>query len=140
MPILTVEPAELARWLTAPPDARLWVVDVRDDDREGGHIPQSLHLPSTQFLTAGADALMSEIQSTLSQSMRHRVVFHCMLSQVRGPKCARIFYDMVQQKQADNVQVFVLRGGFSAWHDANATTRPDLIEDYDAERWRQGFF
>jgi rhodanese-related sulfurtransferase len=59
------------------------VVDVRDDDHEGGHIKGCIHSPSTSFLS-GVDQLREKLKDTPV------VVFHCALSQVRGPKAARV--------------------------------------------------
>ncbi|KAH9908328.1 Rhodanese-like protein [Xylariomycetidae sp. FL2044] len=54
------------------------VVDVRDD---GGHIKSALHFPS-----ASLDATLPTLQRKLQD--KHTVVFHCMLSQQRGPAAA----------------------------------------------------
>ena len=49
-------------------------------------------------------------------------VFHCMFSQSRGPRCARLFCDRLQD--TDNVKVFILEGGFGKWeHDQR-----DMVE------------
>jgi len=52
------------------------VVDVRDDDRAGGHIKDSINLPSQDFLMS-VDQLVSDTKDV------PLVVFHCSLSQVR---------------------------------------------------------
>jgi rhodanese-related sulfurtransferase len=54
------------------------VVDVRDDDRAGGHIKGSINVPSNGFLMA-VDEL---VRDTLKKEVE-TVVFHCALSQVR---------------------------------------------------------
>lgn len=59
----------------------LQVVDVRDDDHLGGHIRGSKHVPS-----ATLDYATPELVRTLAD--RDTVVFHCMLSQQRGPSAA----------------------------------------------------
>lgn len=56
---------------------QLAVVDVRDDDYEGGHIKGCIHSPSASFLNGGVDALREKLKNTPV------VVFHCALSQVR---------------------------------------------------------
>jgi rhodanese-related sulfurtransferase len=60
------------------------VVDVRDDDYEGGHIKGCVHSPSASLLSGGVDQLREKLKDTPV------VVFHCALSQVRGPKAARV--------------------------------------------------
>jgi len=52
------------------------VVDVRDEDRVGGHIVGSVNRPSIEFL-ASVDKLVTDTQGV------PLVIFHCALSQVR---------------------------------------------------------
>jgi len=59
------------------------VVDVRDDDYAGGNIKGSLNRPSRDFLT-NVDSLVKETKDV------PLVIFHCALSQARGPKAARV--------------------------------------------------
>jgi Rhodanese-like domain len=54
------------------------VVDVRDDDYEGGHIKGSMNVPSHGFPDR-VDKLVDELHDN------EAVVFHCALSQLRGP-------------------------------------------------------
>lgn len=109
------------------------VIDVRDDDHVGGHIKGSLNVPSSQL-----DYRMPELVRKLKD--KEKVVFHCALSQVRGPKAAmnylkerrRLLKDEtdgsseVSKDQADEVktdgekkaqEVFVLDGGFVKWQE-----------------------
>ncbi|KAI1170627.1 Rhodanese-like protein [Nemania sp. FL0916] len=57
------------------------VVDVRDNDYIGGHIRNSLHFPSQSL-----DATMPTLLRKLAN--KDVVVFHCALSQQRGPSAA----------------------------------------------------
>lgn len=52
------------------------VVDVRDDDYEGGNIKGSMNYPSKEFLT-NVDGLVKETKEV------PLVIFHCSLSKVR---------------------------------------------------------
>ena len=52
------------------------VVDVRDDDYEGGNIKNSLHQGSADFLM-NVDRLVTQTKDV------PRVIFHCSLSQIR---------------------------------------------------------
>jgi rhodanese-related sulfurtransferase len=54
------------------------IVDVRDDDYVGGHIPGALNIPSRQF-PSRVDSLVDELKDN------EAVVFTCALSQQRGP-------------------------------------------------------
>jgi rhodanese-related sulfurtransferase len=54
------------------------VIDVRDDDRVGGHIAGSIHVPSETFLTSVDDLIHDPAVSGAK-----KVVFHCALSKER---------------------------------------------------------
>lgn len=54
------------------------IVDVRDDDYVGGHIPGTLNIPS-RHLPSRVDSLVEELKDN------EAIVFTCALSQQRGP-------------------------------------------------------
>ncbi|KAL3428515.1 hypothetical protein PVAG01_02024 [Phlyctema vagabunda] len=57
------------------------IIDVRDDDHIGGHIRTSTHVPSSTL-----DYAMPGLVRKLRE--KQVVVFHCALSQQRGPAAA----------------------------------------------------
>ena len=57
------------------------VIDVRDGDHVGGHICNSTHVPSSSL-----DHRIPELVRKLAD--KRIVVFHCALSQQRGPSAA----------------------------------------------------
>lgn len=64
-----------------------------------------------------------------------KVIFHCALSQVRGPKSARIYNDALNLTENENGQeVYVLRGGFTEFQ---RFYRDDskLVEAFNKELW-----
>ncbi|KAG9244407.1 hypothetical protein BJ878DRAFT_72425 [Calycina marina] len=61
--------------------SNLAIVDVRDSDHIGGHIKHSTHVPS-QTLGTRIPELVRKLQD------KKIVVFHCALSQQRGPSAA----------------------------------------------------
>ncbi|KAN0104059.1 hypothetical protein V8E51_009804 [Hyaloscypha variabilis] len=68
--------------LDAPtPPSKIAIVDVRDDDHIGGHIRHSIHAPSHTL-----DHKIPELVRKLKD--KETVVFHCALSQQRGPSAA----------------------------------------------------
>ena len=75
---------DLSSFLLQPVDTRpsMAIVDVRDDDHVGGHIYTSTHVPSLSL-----DYKIPELVRTLKDV--EIVVFHCALSQQRGPTAAR---------------------------------------------------
>ena len=74
---------ELAAILLLPDEARpsVAVIDVRGHDHVGGHIHGSTHVPSNTL-----DHRLPELVRKLKDT--ELVVFHCALSQERGPRAA----------------------------------------------------
>ncbi len=72
----------LSSILLGPEDAsKVAIVDVRDDDHIGGHIHSSINVPS-----ASLDQRWPEVTKDLAD--KDIVIFHCYLSQQRGPSAA----------------------------------------------------
>ncbi|KAH9933168.1 Rhodanese-like protein [Epithele typhae] len=107
------------------------VIDVRDDDRDGGNITGSHSAPSAQFYVRVNDL----VQKTKAVPT---VVFHCALSQVRGPQAARTYAEARDQLEGDGEdiphQVLILRGGFSDFQ-AKFKDDPKLVENWKKEVW-----
>lgn len=59
------------------------VVDVRDDDYQGGNIPGSMNVPSRQ-LNSRVESLVDDLKDN------EAVVFTCALSQQRGPNVSTL--------------------------------------------------
>ena len=72
---------QLASLLLSLDASKIAVIDVRDDDHVGGHIKSSTHVPSSSL-----DYRIPEIVRTMAG--KEIVVFHCALSQQRGPAAA----------------------------------------------------
>ncbi|GAB4856609.1 cell division cycle- protein [Ancistrocladus abbreviatus] len=93
------------------------IVDVRDDERSyDGHIAGSLHFASYTF-PENIPNLIQQVQG------KDTLIFHCALSQVRGPKCARRLLEYVTdfEKEAGIKSIMVLEHGFNGWE---ASGRP----------------
>lgn len=94
----------------------LAVIDVRDSDYIGGHILNCINLPVSSH-----DYRMPELVRTLRD--KDTVVFHCALSQQRGPSSAlrylrereRLVGD--EGVDANGQRVYVLEGGFVKWQE-----------------------
>ncbi|KAJ1920731.1 Cdc25 phosphatase Ibp1 [Mycoemilia scoparia] len=114
------------------------VVDVRDQDYEGGHIVGSVNLPA-HTIPGTADDLVKKFHGI------QKLIFHCLLCQVRGPKAARIYGDAVDRQLAKEEnpessplakqEVYFLEGGFMSWLHEHKES-PGLIVDYDPEFWK----
>ncbi|CAB4405521.1 unnamed protein product [Rhizophagus irregularis] len=131
-----IKPSELVEIIkdtTKVPGKDYLVVDVRDDDYEGGNIPNSINSPSKKFHDDVNDLISKYNQVP-------RIVFTCALSQVRGPKCARIFKEVTEntKKTGTNQKVQVLQGGISEWQSQNKAD-PKLIENYDPDCWEEDY-
>lgn len=94
----------------------LAVIDVRDSDYIGGHILNCINLPVSSH-----DYRMPELVRTLKD--KDTVVFHCALSQQRGPSSA-LRYLRERERLVGNEgmdgngqRVYVLEGGFVKWQE-----------------------
>ncbi|EGG11720.1 uncharacterized protein MELLADRAFT_102309 [Melampsora larici-populina 98AG31] len=121
------------------------VVDVRDDDFLGGHIPGCHHVASIVF--------REECRSLIERlkDIPH-VFFHCALSQQRGPSAANTYAVMREECLEKGLiksslpfgpearcrdeaqQIIVLRGGFTEWAKQYRDD-PELIEGLNPSMW-----
>lgn len=90
--------------------AKPLIIDVRGDDFAGGHIRSAVNVPENDFQDDDdVDALVEKYKD------QERIVFHCMMSQVRGPACARRFLSRLEIKlenEEHKPKVEVLQGGY----------------------------
>lgn len=86
------------------------IIDVRDRDHIGGHIRHSIHIPSSQL-----DVRIPELVQALHADGTTRiVVFHCMLSQERGPRAALRFLRERERLYPSEGQGGLKRSGLAA--------------------------
>ncbi|KAJ8118249.1 hypothetical protein OPT61_g728 [Boeremia exigua] len=135
------------------------VVDVRDSDHIGGHIRGSTWIPSSQL-----DYKVPELVRTLKD--KEVVIFHCALSQQRGPSAALRYLrekerldpnaDLgskgeVKEEGVGNEEakaegsseekkqrVYVLKGGFTEWQEKYGEDQ-SLTEGYQKDIWEFGY-
>jgi rhodanese-related sulfurtransferase len=122
--------------------ANLAVIDVRDSDHVGGHIRGSMWLPSNEL-----DYKMPELLRTMKD--KEVVVFHCALSQQRGPGAALRYLrererlregeegkgsDMEEGKKEGRQKVLVLKGGFTEWQEKYGRDER-LTEGWEKKVW-----
>lgn len=114
-----VSSATLRSWFeTGSPNGagKFAVVDVRDLDFIGGHIKGCLHYQAGNF-----HETLPQLRKELREKKIDDVVFHCALSQVRGPKSTLMFLrslddlDDNDKSFFENLHVWVLKGGFTSW-------------------------
>lgn len=116
------------------PPPNIAIIDVRDADYVGGHIATSMHFP-----TPSLDFQMPTLLRKCAD--KDMVIFHCALSQQRGPSAALRYLRERDEKMAKEdghrkaprdegsgapagatgivkkQEVFVLDGGFVKWQE-----------------------
>ncbi len=134
-----LRPSDLAPLILDPEQQqKIAIVDVRDSDHIGGNIKGSIWIPVNQL-----DARLPELLRTLRD--KEKVVFHCMLSQQRGPKAALAYARARQRADAKDAtqddkqqkprhEICVLEGGFGSWQ-AQYGDDTRLTSDYVADLW-----
>jgi rhodanese-related sulfurtransferase len=144
----------LAQAATAS-DPTIAIVDVRDDDYIGGHIKGAQNVPSRSL-----DAMLPTLVRKLQD--KETVVFHCALSQQRGPSAAlRYIRERERLLPSDGAaaegsgekdgtaesastkstkqKVVVLDQGFVGWQEEYGTDER-LTEGYRKELWKDGYW
>jgi rhodanese-related sulfurtransferase len=137
--------SELSQQILKAPitaDGPLAIVDVRDSDYIGGHIRGCINTPSTSL-----DWKMPELVRQLKE--KETVVFHCALSQQRGPSAALSYLrerdrlvpsnkENGNEDQEQKQQVYVLDGGFVKWQEKYGEDER-LTEGYQKDVWEFGY-
>lgn len=130
-----IPPQTLKEWITLSTTTlseNFIVVDVRDSDYIGGHIINSLHIPSIQV-----QSQLQNLFENISQNNITVVVFHCMLSQQRGPRAALQFGRFLESThplELERIKVCVLDGGFN-YFQRLYKDHSDLLESYESDLW-----
>ncbi|KAG8682157.1 hypothetical protein FRC08_015151 [Ceratobasidium sp. 394] len=133
-----ISPAELSELMKSDkkPMTDYVVVDVRDDDFSGGNIVGCVRAPSNTYLTTVDELVMTKTKDV------PKLIFHCALSQLRGPKAARIYAETRNNRlnpgETSQQEIFVLRGGFTTFQ-ALFKNDPALVEKWDKEVWETVF-
>ncbi|EON68207.1 hypothetical protein W97_07465 [Coniosporium apollinis CBS 100218] len=127
---------ELAQRLRTPSPSSIAIIDVRDSDHVGGHIRSSMHVPSSSL-----DFKIPELIRTLED--KETVVFHCALSQQRGPSAALRYIrerDRILrvERKSWGQKVVVLDGGFVKWQEKYGEDK-NLTEAYQKDLWEYGY-
>ena len=98
------ELASLVRDQRGSVDRTFAVVDVRDDDYYGGHIPGAVNVPSLRW--DDDDTVEKLIKDyVIPGKEKAFVIFHCMQSMQRGPSCAMRFANRLSFEKADNPNI-----------------------------------
>uniref|UniRef100_A0A7S2RKG5 Rhodanese domain-containing protein n=1 Tax=Rhizochromulina marina TaxID=1034831 RepID=A0A7S2RKG5_9STRA len=115
------------------------VVDVRGDDRKGGHIPSSQWVAFPAFEAQAADRVAAWCSGG-SSTAPAKICFYCQYSSERGPSCALTCAAKVAEAGfGDRAEVYLLQGGFHKWLNTFLGTGNEaaLIEGFDPSLWVQ---
>ncbi|PLB35694.1 phosphatase YCH1 [Aspergillus candidus] len=120
--------------LSTSSPSKLAIIDVRDSDHVGGHITTSTWIPSSSL-----ELHLPELIRTLKD--KEKVVFHCALSQQRGPSAALRYARErervlgAEEAAKTGQEVFVLEGGFVEWQEKYGKD-VRLTEAYAEDVWQ----
>ena len=107
-------------------------------DHIGGHIKGSLHYPSGNL-----DVMLPTLVRKVQDAGAETVVFHCALSQQRGPSAALRYAREIARAgtavadTSARPQVYVLDQGFVGWQEIHGEDER-LTENFRREIWRNG--
>ena len=101
-------------------DPSLLILDVRDYDFDHKVIKNAVNIPFEFFTLSHKQAIVSKMEPLLRT--KTKLVVHCALSQVRGPKTARILTELL----SSSIDICILRGGY----DDYSVSYPDDIVEY----------
>jgi len=147
LPYITRETlAEKLKQSTSTSSTSLAIIDVRDSDHVGGHIKGSTWVPISTL-----EHKTPELVRTLRD--KDVVVFHCALSQQRGPGAALRYLREKErldgkkvteekkeeegEKEEGTQRVYVLKGGFTEWQEKYGEDG-QLTEGYEKDVWKFG--
>ena len=131
-PLQRIAREQLSALLLSADASKIAVIDVRGDDHIGGHIHTSMHVPSSSL-----DHKIPELVRKLSN--KEKVIFHCALSQERGPKAARRYLEE-REKKLKSGEVDKLAGapGFEI-KDGSIQTDTTGLKEQEVYVLDQGF-
>ncbi|KAL1923588.1 uncharacterized protein VTP21DRAFT_8568 [Calcarisporiella thermophila] len=122
-----IEAEDLAKTIREG-DKDVLVVDCRRNDFAGGHVKGAINEPAQSF---------AERAELLAQSIpQKKVVFYCMSSNGRGPRCAGYYQQALNNLGIKDKKAYVLKGGILKWVK-NFSNEDDLTEGYDEDWWKQ---
>ena len=111
-------------------DQNFLIIDTRDDDNAGGSIRGALHIPDGSDWEKSIHVLLNAIKEKNAKL----VIFHCMESIRRGPRCARRLYNYYMEEGEENMpSIKILQGGADQW--VRKYFKTSLVEGFDNDYW-----
>uniref|UniRef100_A0A7S4ILB6 Rhodanese domain-containing protein n=1 Tax=Odontella aurita TaxID=265563 RepID=A0A7S4ILB6_9STRA len=139
---------ELLAARAARPEAVV-VVDCRDEDGAGGRIRGAVRLPDSAFASDFESRLLPALVALprdCGDDDSPMVVFHCMESVRRGPRCAKRLDAYISNLRSDDddpecaqqpprsLSIRVLEGGADHWI-RRFYSDAEQVEDFDDDYW-----
>ena len=128
-------------------DEDVLIMDMRGDDFIGGHIKGCINIPYAQFRKYDANTgdyttIHNFIKENIIDkgSKNVNVVFHCAMSQQRGPSAALVLSRFLQEKEYEellektNINIMVLYKGFINWQQEYGKDE-EVTEGYSKFVW-----
>ncbi|KAG1861334.1 S-adenosyl-L-methionine-dependent methyltransferase [Suillus subluteus] len=106
---------EVASLLRDPDRSDYAIIDVRENDRVGGHVLGSIQWRADAF-AGSLDKFYDEYGKT------KQVIFYCGSSRGRGSRCAAWYQDYLNGEGNTESKAYVLEGGYYGWR------YPDLMD------------
>ncbi|SCU79143.1 LAFA_0B01046g1_1 [Lachancea sp. 'fantastica'] len=134
-----IDAPELFKWLQLGHSASnepFRIIDVRGSDHVGGHIKGSFNVPYRQIRDDEDKCreLRDRLRSAAAGSSVVNCVFHCALSQQRGPSAAMKFLRQLGDDDLSKFKIYVLRGGFNHWQSLYGEDQ-SVTESYQKDLW-----
>ena len=137
-----LDPYELEKLMQCPENIR--VIDARDDDRVGGNVTGSIHVPD-KIRPSEREIILWKVLIGATEYLtnnpsvsEYNIVTHCMESLRRGPRVAMLMKKMLKDTgdvgMNQRIRIRVLFGGADTWirkHYRNSK----LVENFDDEYW-----
>ncbi|CEP62673.1 phosphatase YCH1 LALA0_S06e01046g [Lachancea lanzarotensis] len=133
-----IDASELFKWLKSghsTSNEPFQIIDVRGSDYVGGHIKGSWNVPYRQLRddVEKCHELQNQLKNAAGSSVVN-CVFHCALSQQRGPSAAMRFLRLLEDEDLSNFRIYVLRGGFNHWQSLYGEDQ-SVTESYQKDLW-----
>ena len=125
--------AELLDILNDPNNKAL-ILDVRDDDAQGGHIRGACHFPESLWQDSVVENgsvignYLLQVLFLIKDEKPNIIIIHCMESAVRGPYSVELL-----QAYCKNVPIVLLKGGADQFIRKYYQT--PYVVDYDNDIW-----
>lgn len=123
------------------------IVDMRGEDFIGGHIKGCINIPYSEFRRYDSEKgdyinIYNFVKNNIiaRESKNINIIFHCAMSQQRGPSAALVLSRFLQEEDYENlineknINIMVLYKGFINWQQEYGKDE-DVTEGYSNFIW-----